>query len=447
MCGIAGTINVSDGEEAVRMMLHSLQNRGQQAVGIADTNGTIHRAAGTVNDIPQEVLVTLVGNIVVGHNRYATADNSSGPENMQPFQMEVDGEPIAIAHNGNFTNIKSLEETLLTGVPFVSKSDTERFFRMLLREYRTASLEESIVSTLKHMEGSCSALISLPGRLLAIRDSTGNRPLVWGKSGDGFAVASETSALDAIGIFEWKEVKPGTIVTFTDDGQVFESAEFGSNVRRFCPFELVYFGQVTSSLYGINVANIREDFGRALALQHPVDADIIIGIPDSGTLSAIGFSAENSSGVFDPGAIIRRHNTGRTFIRSAQAKRERGVSDKFGFSTEKIRGKRVVVVDDSLVRGTTSHRITSSLRERGATEVHWRIPSPPVTGPCHYGIATKDGELLAAEHTIDQMREFIGADSLQFLSMESFQSVIAQHGVMPNDFCFACMDGAYWHKN
>lgn len=448
MCGIAGAIGVENATETIRMMLHALQNRGQQAAGIVSIDGMKkyeYRSKGTVIEFPQEELDLLVGNIAIGHNRYATAANSDGPKNMQPFLMSVDDEPIAIAHNGNFTNIKFLEAQELTGVPFVSESDTERFFRLLLRAWRENSLERSIIDTLTKMRGSCTALITLPDRLIAIRDSTGNRPLVWGRCGDGYVVASESSALDAIDVLEWQEVKPGTMISFSTDGSYFISDEFGDGIRRLCPFELVYFGQETSKIFGIPVADIRKAFGRQLALEHPVETDIILGIPDSGTPSAAGNSEGNGSGTLERHAIIRRHNTGRTFIKSGQAKRARGVADKFGFDTDKIRDQRVVVVDDSLVRGTTSTSITEKLRNRGATEVHWRISSPPVTGPCHYGIATKTGELLAADHSVDQMRDFIGADSLEFLTLEGFKRVIADHGVNPSDCCFACMDGNYWH--
>lgn len=447
MCGIAGAIGVENATDTIRTMLHALQNRGQQAAGIVSIDGTKkheYRSTGTVIEFPQEELDALVGNIAIGHNRYATAANSDGPKNMQPFLMTIRNEPIAIAHNGNFTNIPDIEETELEGTPFVSESDTERFFRLLLRTHRVDSLENSIIATLEKMLGSCSAVLALPGQLIAVRDSSGNRPLFWGRLGKGFVVASETSALDALGVFAWQEVLPGTIVTFCGDGEIFISGPFGNDIRHYCPFELVYFGQITSTLYGIPVTDIREEFGRELAREHPVEADVVLGIPDSGTLSAGGYGEVNASGVFEPHAIIRRHNTGRTFIKSGQAKRERGVADKFGFATDKIMGKRIVVVDDSLVRGTTSKRITEELRSRGATEVHWRIPSPPVTGPCHYGIATKAGELLAADHTVDQMREYIGADSLQFISLERFKSVIERHGVSPSDCCFACMDGKYW---
>lgn len=450
MCGIAGTINVPQASETIRMMLHALQNRGQQAAGIVSIDGTKkheHRLKGTVNEFPQEELDALVGSIAIGHNRYATAANSDGPKNMQPFVMTVDDEPIAIAHNGNFTNIQTLKAQDLTGVPFVSESDTEVFFRLLLRAWRKDLLEKSIIDTLAKMQGSCTAIITLPGRLVAIRDSTGNRPLVWGRCGDGYAIASESSALDAIGVLQWQEVKSGTMVSFSTDGAVVISKEFGNGKLRLCPFEWVYFAQITSKIFGIPVSDIREAFGRELAKKDTLEADLVLGIPDSGTLSATGYGEANDSGTFAPHAIMRRHNTGRTFIKSGQAKREQGVADKFGFATDKIAGKRVVVVDDSLVRGTTSRKITEELRARGATQVHWRIPSPPVRGPCHYGIATKAGELLAADHTVDQMRKYIGADSLEFLSLDRFKEVIERHGVSASDCCFACMDGNYWPKD
>lgn len=450
MCGIAGTINVPLASETIRMMLHALQNRGQEAAGIVSIDGIKkheYRLKGTVNEFPQEELDALVGSIAIGHNRYPTATNSDGPKNMQPFLMTVDNEPIAIAHNGNFTNIPTLKAQDLTGVPFVSESDTEVFFRLLLRAWRKDLLEKSIIDTLAKMQGSCTAIITLPGRLVAIRDSTGNRPLVWGRCGDGYAIASESSALDAIGVLQWQEVKPGTMVSFTTDGSVITSKEFGDGKLRLCPFEWVYFAQITSNIFGIPVSDIREAFGRELAKEDVLEADLVLGIPDSGTLSATGYGEASSTGTFAPHAIMRRHNTGRTFIKSGQAKRERGVADKFGFATDKIAGKRVVVVDDSLVRGTTSRKITEELRARGATQVHWRIPSPPVIGPCHYGIATKTGELLAADHTVDQMREYIDADSLEFLSLDRFKEVIERHGVSASDCCFACMDGNYWTKD
>jgi amidophosphoribosyltransferase len=448
MCGIAGALHISDAAYVVRTMLHALQNRGQQSFGIASIDGAIareYRAPGTVaNDLPHQELIRHSGDIAIGHNRYATAANSNGPKNMQPFLMTVNSDPMCIAHNGNFTNIKQIETEELDGTPFVSESDTERFFRLLLRGYRTSTLHDSIIETLGKMRGSCSAVLALPDTLIAVRDSTGNRPLFWGVLESGFVVASETSALDAVGVYEWHEVLPGTLVTFTKGG-VEVSQPFGGMLRRYCPFELVYFGQITSTLYGVDVAEIRKDFGRALAAESPVATDIIIGIPDSGTLSAIGFSEGNTSGEYLHDGIIRRHNTGRTFIKAGQEKRERGVADKFGFASHKLKGKRVVVIDDSLVRGTTSLKISQSLRERGAAEVHWRIPSPPVTGPCHYGIATKAGELLATNNSVLQMCEYIGADSLEFLSMTKFQSVLTKHGLAAQDSCFACMDGNYWH--
>ncbi len=448
MCGVAGAINVTDAALVVRAMLHSLQNRGQQAAGIFSLEDTVyhqHRGLGTVaNDIPEAVLMGLKGDQAIGHNRYATAPNSAGVENIQPIFFTVDNSPIAIAHNGNFTNIESLEATELLGTPFLTKSDTERFLRLMLREHRTVALEQSIIQALGKMEGTCSAVLTLPGKLVAVRDPSGNRPLYWGKYQDGYVVASETCALDAIGVFNYKEVDAGTVLTFTKDGV--EVAVFGNTPRRHCSFEWVYFSFPTSEIFGVHTASIREAFGRRLALEHPVEADVIAGVPDSSNCAALGFADANKRGSLNRDLIVRRHNTGRTFILAGQAKRKRAVTDKFAFDTQNIEGKRIVLIDDSLVRGTTSRGISHSLRERGATEVHWRIAAPPVTGQCYYGINTAKRELLlAANMTNAQMCADIEADSLEFLSMEGFQSVILEHGVEPSDCCFACMNGEYFH--
>ena len=449
MCGIAGAIGVDNSAHVVRIMLHALQNRGQEAAGIISINDkTAHKfhGLGTVaNDIPTAALDALLGKIAVGHNRYATAKNSDGAENIQPLLMKVDGAPMVMAHNGNFTNIAQLEETALKGTPFLSSSDTERFFRLMLREFRSTELKESIDATLQKMEGSCAALLAEPTQLIAIRDSWGNRPLHWGRFQDGFVIASETCALDALGVFEHFEVKAGTMVVFTLEGAV-SIEQLTEGPKRLCTFEWVYFSSPVSTVFGVDVTNIRRDFGRALALEHPVKADVIAGVPDSSVIAATGYAEASESGVLDQNIILRRHNTGRTFITPGQQKRARGVFDKFAFHTGHIKDQRIVLIDDSVVRGTTSKGITASLRERGAKEVHWRIASPPVIGPCHYGIATREGEMLAKNTTETEMAAHIGADSVRFLSMQSFQSVIRQHGVSPDDGCFACMDGKYWHK-
>jgi amidophosphoribosyltransferase len=448
MCGIAGAINIPEAALVVRAMLHSLQNRGQQAAGIFSLEGDTyhqHRCLGTVaNDIPEEILVGLIGDQAIGHNRYATAPNSAGIENIQPIFFTVDDAPIAIAHNGNFTNTKELEAVELLGTPFLTKSDTERFLRLVLREHRSTTLEQSIIATLDKMEGTCSAILTLPGKMIAIRDSWGNRPLYWGKHEDGYVVASETCALDAVGVFDYKEVDAGSVLMFTESGV--EVTIFGDTVRRHCSFEWVYFSFPTSEIFGVHTASIREAFGRRLAKEHPVEADVIAGVPDSSNCAALGFAEENKRGALNRDLIVRRHNTGRTFIMPGQAKRKRAVTDKFAFDTQIIEGKRIVLIDDSLVRGTTSRGISRSLRERGATEVHWRIAAPPVTGQCYYGINTAKRELLlAANMTNAEMCADIEADSLEFLSMEGFQSVIREHGVAPSDCCFACMNGEYFH--
>lgn len=447
MCGIAGAIGVPQAADTVRLLLHGLQNRGQQSFGLVSVdpqeNFEFHHAGTVANDLPQHTLEPVSATVVIGHNRYATAPKSDGARNMQPFLRLVDQQPIAIAHNGNFTNADDIEKHELRGTPLDSQSDTERFFRLVLKLHKDKSMEAAVIEALGKMTGSCSAILATPRKLLAIRDSTGNRPLFWGRLNGGFLVASEDSALDALQV-EAIEVAPGTIVTLWDTGDAEVSPPFGESKRRYCSFEWLYFGQITSTLNSIDIADIRKDFGRKLADEHPVEADVVLGIPDSGTLAGMGYAEKNLSGEFLTEGIIRRHNTGRTFIKAGQEKRERAVTEKFGFATNKLRGKRIVLVDDSLVRGTTSKRLTAELKQRGAAEVHWRIPSPEVRGPCHYGIATKAGEMLAEKYSLEGMRAQIGADSLQFLSMEGFKAVIEQHGVSRDDACFACMDKSYW---
>lgn len=448
MCGVAGAINVPDATATIRMMLHAQQNRGQDAAGMVSFSDDVvyeHRSPGTVTtNFPDEVIDTLPGSIAIGHNRYATASNSRGFKNTQPFVLSVDGKPITIAHNGNFTNIADVERNQLRGTPFFSESDTERFFRLIIKKHRSNTLEQSTITALEEMQGSCSAVIATPDKLLAIRDSSGNRPLFWVRYEDGYLVASEPTALDAVDAQHWQEVEPGTLVSLSSTNEPVITSFEPKARKRFCPFELVYFGQITSRLYNIRVDSIRHDFGRALAKEHPVQAEIIAGIPDSGTLSGLGFAEANGYGSYEHAAIIRRHNTGRTFTRARQRSRENAVNEKFGFNSELILGKEIVLVDDSLVRGTTSKRITEELRKRGATKVHWRIPSPQVIGACEYGIATKSGELLATGRSNVEMARHVGADSLEFLSMEGFHKVITNHGVSPKDCCFACMDGNYW---
>lgn len=448
MCGIAGAIGVENASSVVRTMLHRLQHRGQEAVGIVSIHENkahkLHVLGKTVISISDTELANLPGNIAVGHNRYATTGNSRQVESIQPFVMTLEKSPMVMAHNGNFTNITNLEATELSGTPFSSDSDTERFFRLMMREERSGNaVEDNIIATLQKMKGSCSALHAQPGHLIAIRDSTGNRPLYWALYKEGFVVASETCAFQALGIQAFHEVPIGTIVTMHLNGQA-ALKKFGRDDPHKCFFEPTYLASPGSEVYGIDVAEFRVACGQALALEHPVhNADYIVGIPDSSSVYATGYAEKNTAGRLRSYTIMRNHST-RSFIEGDKASQLRTVDRKFTFHPASIKGKVLVLIDDSIVRGTTSQALTESLRAFGAKEIHWRIGSPPVTGPCHYGIATKTGELLATKMDNQEMAKFIGADSLEFLSMAGLKKVIAEQGASPKDFCFACIDGKYW---
>lgn len=447
MCGIVGGYNIPQVSTAMYTLLHALQNRGREAAGmvtIADGAAYSKRFPGTVSaNFTENVLQTLPGRIGIGHTRYSTAKDSTSPVNNQPFCYEVGSLPIAFVHNGNFTNTDELEKTVLSGVPFSTHSDSDRFFRLILREYRDNEILEAIARALKKMEGVCSGILMLNNELIAIRDSWGTRPLYWAQLGSGYVVASETCALDDLGALEWHEVPAGTLISFSSRGM--KTRELGGKKRRFCSFEWVYFGFPTSEISGIHVASIRRAFGVALAKEHPIETDRVVGVPDSSILYAEGY-AETLGGHHDQSLLVRKHNTGRTFIEPGQARREKAVGEKFSYGPD-IRGKSITVIDDSLVRGTTTKQIIEGFRLRGAAEIHVRIGSPPVTGSCFYGISTaKRKRLLASRMEVEEICRYIGADTLEFLSLPRFKKVIKQHEVNPSHCCFACMDGKYFHK-
>ena len=448
MCGIAGVYNVPNANSVLRDMLHALQNRGTDATGVVTFTGAEHyvfRSPKKVSAaLTPEVLSQLPGNCGIGHNRYPTASNSKQATNIQPILLQVGTEVLTIAHNGNFTNTKELEDGLLKGTPFFSQSDTERFFRLILKHYRTDELLASIEKALSQMSGSCSAVMMRAQELVAIRDSSANRPLYWGKLGRGYVVASETSALDDVGVFEHHEVLPGTIMSFSPRGIATTSLPKEKEHR--CVFEYLYFANPTSHVNGIQTADFRRAAGRALNQEHGIATDLIVAVPDSSTFIGEGYQTEKVWGRYDQSIIIRKHDTGRTFIMPGQAERIKAVEQKFSFRTDLIAGKSITVIDDSVVRSTTSYGITQSLRERGATAVHWRIAGPRIVNPCHYGINTPQREeLVAATMSNEEIARTLGADSIEFLSLENFKQVIKAHGVAPSKCCFACMGGPYWH--
>lgn len=457
MCGVVGAIGVAHAASVLSLGLHCVQNRGRTGCGIStiETGGDeshfhCQKFKGTVSQrITDKVLKKLPGSAGIGHTRYPTAANSGGKANLQPLCFFVDGVPYAMVHNGNFPNHRKLEETELFGTPFVSASDTERFLRLILREHRSElSLVESVRKALGKMQGSCSALLHTPGQLIAIRDASGNRPLFWGKKDGGYVVASESCALDALGALPWYEIPPGTITTFTAETEPAMVALHDNTCPvRQCTFELLYFGFPTSQLFGVPVAEFRFALGERMASVCPTDTDLIVGIPDSAVEMAQGYAHAMRGGAADQKVIMRRHDTGRTFTLSGQKMRETAVARKFSINSRLVNGRSVTLVDDSLVRGTTSSEITKALRERGAREVHWRIPSPPIIASCLYGIDTADSSRLLATHlSVEEMREYLGADSLEFLPLSEFQTVVASHGMRAEHGCYSCMTGEYWHE-
>jgi amidophosphoribosyltransferase len=396
------------------------------------------------NALTPETLSKLLGSNGLGHNRYATTGSSEGRENIHPLSLKVGRDMYSIVHNGNFPDIKVIEEGVLHGTPFFSDTDTERFFLLVLQGLKTNDIFGSIEKALEQMKGSCSAVLMRPFELIAIRDGSGCRPLYWGKSGRGYVVASETCALDDVGVFEYHEVPPGTIISFSAKGIATHTLPACKQHR--CSFEKVYYGHPTSILDGIQLADFRRDLGRTLNEEHPTTTDYVVAAPDSSTFIGQGYAEGLTSSEYDSSLIMRKHDTGRTFILAGQAAREKAVEQKFSFRTDKIAGKSITVIDDSIVRGTTCARITQSLRDRGATEVHWRIASPHIIGSCSYGIETADQKLLIATKMDDGgICRQIGANSVAFLSLEKLKAVLAAHGLPAKNTCFACMDLKYWH--
>lgn len=447
MCGIAGVYNVTNASAVLRDMLHALQNRGTDATGVVTFTGAEHHVFHSPKKVSAALtpaaLAQLLGNCGIGHNRYPTAGNSKQSTNIQPMVLQVGAEVLTIAHNGNFTNTAQLEDGPLNGSAFFSQSDTERFFRLIVQHYQSDTLLVSIEKTLGQMEGSCSAVMMQSQELIAIRDASANRPLYWGKLGRGYVVASETCALDDIGVFEHHEVLPGTILSFSPRG--IATATVSKKQERRCAFEHLYFANPTSYINGIQTADFRRAVGRALNQEHGIATDLIVAVPDSSTFIGEGYHAQKAWGLYDQSVIIRKHDTGRTFILPGQDERIKAVERKFSFRTDRIAGKSITVIDDSVVRSTTSYGITQSLRERGATAIHWRIAGPRIVNPCHYGINTPQrDELIAATKSNVEIARTLGADSVEFLSLDNFKQVIHEQGMSPSKCCFTCMGDPYW---
>ncbi|MDI6690191.1 MAG: amidophosphoribosyltransferase [Actinomycetota bacterium] len=441
-CGVFGIY--ASGEDVARLTyfgLHGLQHRGQESAGIAVADGSsisIFKDMGLVPQVfDEQSLASLKGHIAVGHVRYSTT-GSTRLENAQPIEKPYLKGTLAIAHNGNLINTQQLREMLLgEGIRLQSTSDSE-VIAALVAKYAHLGIGEAIRRAMKFLRGAYSVVILTEDKLVAIRDPYGIRPLGIGKLGRYFVISSETCGLDIVGAKYLRDIEPGEMVVINEDGIHIEQA-MPLAKPSLCIFEFIYFARPDSSLYGRNLYYARKSMGIRLAQEAPADADLVIGVPDTGTSAAVGF-AEESGIPFGEGLIKNRY-IGRTFIEPSQRMRQMGIRLKLNPLREVIKGKRLIVVDDSIVRGNTTKKIIRILKEAGATEVHMRISSPPIKYPCFYGIDTANrSELIASTKSVEEIREFIGADSLHYLSIEA---LVASTRRPYEDFCLACFDGVY----
>ncbi|MEE8438983.1 MAG: amidophosphoribosyltransferase [Micropepsaceae bacterium] len=446
-CGVFGVFGHEDAPALTALGLHALQHRGQEAAGIVAFDGaqfTAERHIGLVGDVfgKHGHAAHLRGPHAIGHVRYSTA-GASVARNVQPLFADLAGGGFAIAHNGNLTNARTLRNELVrNGAIFHSTSDTEVMIHLTARsEFRPVA--ERLIDALKQVEGAYSLVALTSKKLIGARDPYGVRPLVLGKLDDAWILASESCAFDIIGAEFVRDVEPGEMVVITHDG--LESLKpFVSKPQRFCIFEYVYFSRPDSQVEGRNVYEVRRKIGAELADEAPVAADMVVPVPDSGVPAALGF-AEASGIPFELG-ITRNHYVGRTFIEPSDRIRHLGVKLKHNPNRQKLKGKRVVLVDDSIVRGTTSKKIVEMVRGAGASEVHFRIASPPTTHSCFYGVDTPDREdLLAYKFDVEAMRKFIQADSLAFVSKDGLYRAVGEAGRNKDapQFCDACFTGDY----
>lgn len=444
-CGVFGVYG--PGEDVARLTfygLYALQHRGQESAGIATSNGkdfSLRTGMGLVSQVfDEEDLAFLRGHIAIGHTRYSTAGGSLEC-NAQPIVVtdKFSGEPIALGHNGNLTNADIIREDLeAQGIQFESTADSE-VIAHLLSIAPGGTWEERFHYVMRRIEGAYSLVIMLRDRLFAVRDPMGVRPLCIGKMEHGHVVASESCALEHLGVAMEREIQPGEVVQVDAHGYTSFFPVAPARKRAHCTFEYTYFARPDSRIGGELVYRTREEMGAALAREHPVEADLVIGVPDSAIPAAIGYA--RAAGLPYREGLVKNRYVGRTFIQPDQRIREAGVSLKFNALSEVLAGKRVVVVDDSIVRGTTTGRVLDLIRRAGATEIHARMSTPPIVSPCFLGVdmATK-AELIAANKTVEEIRRHIGADSLGYLSVEGLNRATGQD---PNSLCNACFTGVY----
>lgn len=447
-CGVFGMYDLDGGDVASSIYygLFALQHRGQESCGIAvsDTEGPkgkvlSQKGMGLVNEVfHAEGLEKLKGNIGVGHVRYSTT-GASNSQNVQPLVLNYVKGTLMLAHNGNLVNANKLREEMeYTGAIFHTTIDTEVIAYLIARErLKTPTAEEAVKCAMRKLQGAYSIIISSPRKLIGARDPYGFRPLVIGKRDNSYILASETCALDAVDAEFVRDVKPGEIVMLDADGIQSDETLCHTTPAK-CIFEYIYFARPDSYLDGVSVYNSRIMAGKILAQMHPADADIVVGVPESGNVAAMGFSAQ--SGIPYGTAFMKNSYVGRTFIKPKQSARESSVKIKLNVMKEVVRGKRVVMVDDSIVRGTTSERIVRMLKAAGATEVHVRISSPPFLHPCYFGTDVPScDQLIAHNNTVDEICKMIGADSLGYLDGERLHELIGGD----RGYCDACFSGKY----
>jgi amidophosphoribosyltransferase len=454
-CGVFGIWALGQSEEASNyayLGLHALQHRGQESAGIVSTEGEalhVHREMGLVADIfTADVLARLKGGAAIGHVRYSTT-GASHLKNAQPFAVQYAGGAVAVAHNGNLINADMLRAELEhQGSIFSASTDTEVIVHLIARSRAgglpgsTEQLLGAIREALGRVVGAYSILFLTPKALVGARDPMGFRPLVLGKLKGSFVLASETTALDLIEAEYIREIEPGEVVVIDGSGlrseRLFPGQPKPARLGR-CVFEHIYFARPDSVLFGKSVYAARHALGRRLAVEHPAQADLVIPVPDSGVPAAIGYAEE--SGIPFAMGLVRSHYVGRTFIEPQQSIRHFGVKLKLNALKDVLGGKRVVVIDDSIVRGTTSRKIVKMIRDAGAAEVHVRISSPPTAWPCYYGIDTPTRqELIASNHSVEEIQKYVTADSLGYLSIEGLYAALGEDR---KGFCDACLSGEY----
>jgi amidophosphoribosyltransferase len=440
-CGVFGIFGHPEAANLTYLGLYALQHRGQESAGIATADGEkirISRAMGHVAEaFDERALEGLPGHAAVGHTRYSTAGESK-LQNAQPILIDCAHGQIAVAHNGNLVNARELRDRLVRdGSIFQTSSDTEVVLHLYARS-REHTVEDALIESISQVSGAFSLVLLTKDRLIAARDPHGFRPLAIGRLGDAHIVCSETCALDLIGATYLRDVEPGELLVISDGG-LRSLRPFPQARLAHCAFEHVYFARPDSYVFGKSVNEVRTEMGRILARESPVEADVVCPIPDSGVCGATGFA--DASGVPMQMGLIRNHYVGRTFIQPQQAIRHFSVKIKLNPVRSVLEGKRVVLIDDSIVRGTTSRKIVKMVRAAGAREVHMRIACPPTISPCFYGVDTPSkSELIAATHSTEEIREFIEADTLAYLSLEGLLKSVAPEG---GSYCTSCYTGNY----